>query len=175
MAAAKKVCAGDPRLYYTVGCHPTRCNEFHAEPEVYYQSLIEEIRDVDGSAVVAIGECGLDYDRFVCPLSQSRFRENFCSREIQKAYFKWQLKLASETRLPLFLHCRNAHEDFLGLIKKHVEEFGPVIGVVHTFDGSIQHAKEVVDMGLHIGFNGCSLKTVDNLEVSPVFPLLVVV
>ncbi len=60
--AAKKLCCTDSHLFYTIGCHPTRCNEFAAQPDEYYQALRSEVLD-GGERVVAIGECGLDYDR----------------------------------------------------------------------------------------------------------------
>lgn len=92
-------------------------------------------------------------------------RDYFCPREVQLPHFKRQLCLASEMKLPLFLHCRNAFEDLVSVIKKHVEENGPIQGVVHTFDGSKKQCEEILDLGLYIGLNGCSLKNKMNLEV----------
>ncbi|VUZ40793.1 unnamed protein product [Hymenolepis diminuta] len=158
IAAAKVLCSSDSRLFYTVGCHPTHCNEFASSPDQYYDDLKKSVLE-DVPKVVAIGECGLDYDR-----------EHFCPRDIQLPYFKKQLCLASEMKLPLFLHCRNAFEDFVDCVKKHVEEHGLIQGVVHTFDGSKSQAKEILDMGFYVGFNGCSLKTKENLEVVASIP-----
>ncbi|KAM7537630.1 hypothetical protein Aperf_G00000067692 [Anoplocephala perfoliata] len=158
ITAAKALCSSDSRLFYTVGCHPTRCHEFAVNPDQYYESLKRSVLE-DGSRVVAIGECGLDYDR-----------EHFCPKEVQLPYFKRQLCLASEMRLPLFLHCRNAFEDLVSSIRKHVEENGPVQGVIHTFDGSHEQAEEVLNLGLYIGLNGCSLKNKMNLEVVASIP-----
>ncbi|VDO05408.1 unnamed protein product [Rodentolepis nana] len=158
IAAAKSLCSSDSRLFYTIGCHPTHCNEFASLPDKYYNDLKQGVIDGD-SKVVAIGECGLDYDR-----------EHFCTRDVQLPYFKKQLCLASEMNLPLFLHCRNAFEAFIECIKKHVEEHGPIHGVVHTFSGNSDQAKEVLDLGLYLGFNGCSLKTKANLDVIATIP-----
>lgn len=62
------------RLFTTVGCHPTRCNEFLENPSLYLSQLKETIQK-GGKKVVAVGECGLDYDRL-----------QFCQQEVQKKY-----------------------------------------------------------------------------------------
>ena len=62
-------------LFATVGCHPTRCNEFSEDPDGYYNSLLQLIRD-NRDEVVAVGECGLDYDR-----------TKFCEKDVQRRYF----------------------------------------------------------------------------------------
>ncbi|GLG96538.1 Deoxyribonuclease TATDN1 [Gryllus bimaculatus] len=146
-------------LYSTVGCHPTRCNEFteSGEPENYLQSLsklIEENKD----KVVAVGECGLDYDRL-----------HFCSKDVQKTYFEEQLKLVGKFKLPLFLHCRNAAPDLIEILEKHKDNLCG--GVIHSFDGTKEEADKFLDMEYYIGLNGCSLKTEDNLKVVGTLPL----
>ncbi|XP_058830172.1 deoxyribonuclease TATDN1 [Topomyia yanbarensis] len=154
---ALKIINDDDRLFMTVGCHPTRCGEFVSDPEGYYQSLSKQI-ECNREKVVAIGECGLDYDRL-----------NFCDKEIQKRYFEQQLKLATKYELPLFLHCRNAHEDFIEILKRNLDNL-PKRGVVHTFDGTLEDARKLVDLGFYIGINGCSLKTEDNLKTVAEIP-----
>ncbi|VDM22950.1 unnamed protein product [Hydatigera taeniaeformis] len=158
IVSARALCCVDTRLYYTVGCHPTRCGEFAADPDQYYADLMNYISE-GGSRVVAVGECGLDYDRV-----------HFCPKNTQLSCFQRQLDLASETRLPLFLHCRNAFEDLINSIQRHIERFGPIRGVVHTFDGTEEQAKAIINLGFYIGLNGCSLKTKRNLEVVASLP-----
>ena len=114
------------------------------------------------NALVALGEMGLDYDRL-----------HYCSASTQRHAFAAQLKLVASlaeagTPLPLFLHSRACHEDFVRLLK---EQFGPQLetlprgAVVHSFTGSIAEAEELMDLGLYLGVNGCSLKTVENCDV----------
>lgn len=174
-------------LYATVGCHPTRCSEFEtkytftgsvagsdegeSEPSntkeggegaataylTELQKLIRENRDV----VVAVGECGLDAER-----------TQFCPLETQVKYFSLQLSLAQDSGLPLFLHCRGAEaatllREKLSLARDAWAHQG---GVVHSFDGSSEERDAFLELGLHIGINGCSLKTEENLSVMKDIP-----
>ncbi|XKL64302.1 hypothetical protein PGB90_004388 [Kerria lacca] len=152
-----KIAKNYNNLYTTVGCHPTRCNEFekNGDPSTYLNNLLK-ITIENSEKVVAIGECGLDYDRL-----------QFCEKDVQKKYFKKQLDLSIQTKLPLFLHCRNAADDFIDIIKKEDYSFH---GVVHSFDGSLESLNSFLELGFHIGINGCSLKTEENLEVVKLIP-----
>ena len=116
-----------------------------------------EARD-DGHAV-AFGEIGLDYDRlFLSP------------KDIQLKYFEKQLDLAEELHMPLFLHSRACSEDFEGIMKARLDKF-PKRGLVHSFTGTVEEMRALVDLGFHIGINGCSLKTEENLAVVKEIPL----
>lgn len=79
-------------------------------------------------------------------------------------YFEKQLELADKYDLPLFLHCRTAHDDLISIINKNKSKIRKG-GVVHTFDGNLEQAKKFIAMGFHIGINGCSLKSEANLDV----------
>lgn len=150
--AALELAAKDERLFTTIGCHPTRCNEFLENPEKYFNSLCVKIKE-NSSKVVAIGECGLDYDRL-----------HFCEKDVQKEFFEKQLSIAELFKLPLFLHCRNSFSDFIEIIEKNKQKVLPKGGVVHSFDGTPEEAKRIIDFGLYIGLNGCSLKSEENLK-----------
>lgn len=127
------------------------------------RSLVEEARKSAApgrpSPLVAFGEIGLDYDRL-----------HYCSKKIQLHAFAAQLDLALslEPPLPLFLHSRAAHGDFVGLLKT---KFGAGLerlargAVVHSFTGTADEMRELMDLGLYVGTNGCSFKTADNCAV----------
>ncbi|ORZ39183.1 hypothetical protein BCR44DRAFT_29667 [Catenaria anguillulae PL171] len=146
-------------LVSTVGCHPTRCNEFEKNPDKYYADLLALAkRGKELGKVVAVGECGLDYDRL-----------HFCKADVQKKHFPRQFQLAAETGLPMFLHDRNTGGDMHAILKAHRDQFST--GVVHSFTGTLEEMQQHVDMDLYIGINGCSLKTQENLEVLKQIPL----
>lgn len=146
----------------TMGCHPTRCQEFAKDPLNYYEQLRKLLMAEAGKKIVAIGECGLDFDRL-----------QFCDRDTQCTYFERQLDLAVEFNLPLFLHCRNAHEAFLDILERNrskVESSGGA--VVHSFDGNLEEAKKILSFipNIYIGINGCSLKSAENLNTIAQLP-----
>ncbi|GFR44457.1 hypothetical protein Agub_g5717, partial [Astrephomene gubernaculifera] len=153
----------DERLFCTVGCHPTRCGEFEAHPggpQAYMQELAAVLREGQRlGKVVAVGECGLDYDRL-----------HFCDAPSQRRHFEGQFQLARESGLPMFLHLRAAAGDFLDIVRRHAADM-PRGGVVHSFDGSAEEAAAVLQLPqLAIGLNGCSLKSEANLAVVATLP-----
>ncbi|KAJ8537726.1 hypothetical protein K7X08_014266 [Anisodus acutangulus] len=110
--------------------------------------------------VVAIGECGLDYDRL-----------HFCPSDIQKKYFEKQLELAYTMKLPMFLHMRAAAQDFCDILQQNKDWF-VAGGVAHTFTGSAEDRDKLLSFSnVFIGVNGCSLKTAENLEVVKGIPV----
>ncbi|KAH9813316.1 hypothetical protein DFH28DRAFT_975482 [Melampsora americana] len=170
-------------FYATVGCHPCRVNEFEiktypdqvqVQVQEDYLNRLEELIKIDQALerserkVVAIGECGLDYDRL-----------SYASKETQLRHFPPQLKLARKYRLPLFLHSRTseAHLDLVSILKSfHEEDLSNLLpprrrGVIHSFTGSLEEMKELIGLGYSIGINGCSLKTEENLNVIQHIPL----
>ena len=85
------------------------------------------------SAVVAIGECGLDYNR------------DFSPREKQREVFAAQVALANKLNKPLYMHQRDAHQDFLAIVKE-----AEVPGVVHCFTDSEQALEAYLELGFYI-------------------------
>ncbi|KAL8517691.1 hypothetical protein ACS0TY_015791 [Phlomoides rotata] len=152
----------DARLFCTVGVHPTRCKEFDdsGDPEKHFDALLSLAKvGVEKGKVVAVGECGLDYDRL-----------HFCPADIQKKYFEKQFELAYAMKLPMFLHMRAAAEDFCNILEQNKHRF--CSGVAHSFTGSAQDRDRLLSFdNLYIGLNGCSLRTSENLDVVKGIPL----
>ncbi|TKW30494.1 hypothetical protein SEVIR_2G041600v4 [Setaria viridis] len=153
---ALEIAETDGRLFCTVGVHPTRCGEFEesGDPEGHFQALLALAKEgIEKGKVVAVGECGLDYDRL-----------HFCPADVQKKYFEKQFELAEAVKLPMFLHMRAAGEDFCEIMSRNLYRFPG--GVTHSFTDSAADRDRLLSFEkMFIGVNGCSLKTNENLEV----------
>ncbi|MBM0105519.1 YchF/TatD family DNA exonuclease [Steroidobacter sp. S1-65] len=90
--------------------------------------------------VVAVGECGLDYFR------------NFSPHAAQTKAFEEQLELAADVRKPVFLHQRDAHQDFMTIMRKHRAQLAG--GVAHCFTAGLEEARAYLDLDLYIGITG---------------------
>ena len=122
-------------IYSAVGVHPHDVGEMTEED-------IETLRKLalENEKVKAIGEIGLDY-----------YYDN-SPREIQKKWFKRQIELANELKLPIIIHDRDAHGDTFEIIKNTKS---PEIGcVLHCYSGNVELAKEYVKMGCYISIPG---------------------
>ena len=142
-------------IYAAVGVHPESVDE---TPSDYREKLTELVKSSE--KVRAIGEIGLDYHY-----------ENY-DRDKQILFFRQQLELARELSLPVIVHSRNASEDTLDILK----EYRPA-GVVHCFSGSAEGAREVIKLGMYIGFTGVltfknAKKALRALEAVPLDRLL---
>lgn len=153
-------------VYATVGIHPCSSAPFGKKDEgAKLLGQLKELAEKSGSGIVAFGEIGLDYDRL-----------SHCGKETQIVSFNAQLdlfaSLTEKLQRPLFLHSRAAHEDFVGILKERIAK-GELKkrGVVHSFTGTVEEMKELVEIGFDIGVNGCSLKTEENCAVVKEIPL----
>lgn len=122
------------KIYSTAGVHPhdaKNCNE----------STLGQLKQLAAQPqVVAIGECGLDYDR------------NFSPPETQRLWFEKQLQLAQDLAMPLFLHERRAHEDFIKILAAYPQ--CAQRSVVHCFTGTAMEALAYLQLGCFIGVTG---------------------
>ncbi|KAL8861185.1 MAG: hypothetical protein Q9178_002401 [Gyalolechia marmorata] len=153
------------QCYATVGVHPCSSQIFETY-EGGGEKLLEELEKVaregiKGGWVVAFGEIGVDFDRL-----------GFAGKEVQERWFAKQLEVAVKLPLPLFLHSRSAHPTFLTHLLPFLPHLpSPHPGLVHSFTGTPTELTTLLHHGFHIGINGCSLKTPQNLSVVAQIPL----
>jgi TatD DNase family protein len=121
-------------LKSTAGVHPHNAKELGPELLVGLEALCQQ------SEVVCVGECGLDYNR------------NFSPPQKQRQAFEWQLELAARVGKPVFLHERDAHDDFLRILSNARAQLADM--VVHCFTGTVAEAEAYLDLGAHIGVTG---------------------
>ena len=121
--------------YAAVGIHPSDCKNAGDNDLKIIENMLSN------NKVIAIGEIGLDYywDK----------EENI--KEQQKEYFIKQINLANKYNLPISIHCRDAYEDCLNILKQH-----PVkrAGIMHCYGGSKEMMKEFIKLGFYIGIGG---------------------
>ena len=135
-------------MYGVIGIHP--------------ENVLEEVdltifNNID-KKIVGIGEIGLDY----------HYTKE--TRDKQIEMFEYQLDLAAKLNLPVVIHSRDATQDTIDILKKHHN-----FGVIHSFSGSLEVAKEYIKMGFALGINGvvtfknCNLKdTLKNIDINSI-------
>ena len=122
------------RLFATAGVHPHHATDLTAD-------LLAELAELARAPeVVAIGECGLDYFR------------NFSPHAAQHGAFHLQLELATRIGKPVFLHQRDAHSDFLAILREHRAALAG--GVAHCFTAGAHELDSYLELGLAIGITG---------------------
>jgi len=133
--AAAAIAAVDPTvLWSTAGVHPHHAAAFDPMRREELRQLLQQPR------IVAVGECGLDYFR------------DFSPRAAQRAAFIAQLEMAAAVAKPVFLHQRDAHEDFAAIVAEF--RSGLVGGVAHCFTGGMRELEDYLELGLSIGITG---------------------
>ena len=145
-------------FYASVGIHPENAKNIGD-----IENTVNELKKIlSHPKVVAIGEIGLDY-----------YWEDYPDRETQKAYFRAQIELSMKTGYPIVVHDREAHGDCLEIAR----EYKGVRGVFHSFSGSAEMARELVELGWYISFSGVvtfknARKTVEAAQVVPIDRIL---
>jgi len=122
------------QLYATAGLHPHHAADWSDDHTQSYGALAEQKK------IVAIGEAGLDYNR------------NYAPHDAQKRAFAAQIELAVRTGLPMFLHQRDAHADFLQILDPALPRLAGA--VVHCFTGSREELGDYISRGLYVGITG---------------------
>jgi TatD DNase family protein len=141
------------RLFATAGLHPHHASEFDTATALALRELASQ------PGIVAIGECGLDYNR------------NFSPREAQLVAFRAQLQLAVDLQMPVFLHQRDAHADFMMVLREF--RSGLVDAIAHCFTGQRNELEDYLQLDLAIGITGwiCDERRGQHLqELMPLIP-----
>lgn len=118
-------------IFFAAGLHPENLEGCTPKDLKKIEALLADEK------CVAVGEIGLDYHWMSS------------TKEKQRAFFEAQLELANRLGLPVIVHDREAHGDTLEILKKYRPK-----GVLHAFSGSREMAKEILDIGMYLGFGG---------------------
>jgi len=126
-------------LFCTIGVHPYNAKDIHDLDELNKLEV-----HMSNPKVVAIGECGLDYDRMFSPKQQ------------QIAVFRKQIQIAKKYNKPLYLHCRGKteHDDSFEDMVNILNDEQYFYGIVHCFTGNVKQATTFIEMGFYIGITG---------------------
>ncbi len=119
-------------IWAAAGFHPEAADRISDDDFVRLRVLLADGR------CVAVGEIGLDYHY-----------EDGAPRTVQLSVLERQLILANELDMPVIFHDRDAHADTLEVLKQYRPK-----GVVHCFSGSVEMAREILDIGMYIGLGG---------------------
>jgi TatD DNase family protein len=128
----RAICAADPGLRPAYGLHPMYLDRHHPQH-------LDDLADwLARERPAAVGECGLDF--FVDGLDP----------EAQRYYFNGQLALARQHALPVVLHARRAVDEVIAALRRT----GGLRGVVHSWSGSEEQARQLFNLGFHLGIGG---------------------
>ncbi len=121
-------------VYLNISLHPEYGNE-----EIDYDLYLEKMKKIikSNSKIIAIGEIGLDY------------HYDNTNKDRQKDLFIKQIMLAKEYKLPIVIHTRDATKDTINILKKF-----NIKGIIHCFSGSLETAREYINMGFYLGIGG---------------------
>ncbi len=122
------------RLFATAGVHPHHAVDYDDATDTELRALAQH------AAVRAVGETGLDYNR------------NYSPREVQLQVFERQLQIAVDLGKPVFLHQRDAHADFIAVLRRYRERLPAA--VVHCFTDTAEALRDYLALDCHIGITG---------------------
>jgi TatD DNase family protein len=149
----------------TIGVHPYHAVEADEGGDQYYESLARSITttiEQEPHLLAAFGELGLDYDK----LAEA-------PKDVQIRVFQRQLDMIVSVgwKLPLFLHCRAAFEDFVAILEPYMGRLPLRAGLVHSFVGTTSQMQALVAMGLQVSVNNFAFRDRDSLDMVRHIPL----
>ena len=140
------------RLYSTAGVHPHHASSWDHTSAEKLKSLCAH------SSVKAVGECGLDYNRDYSPRAQQRLA------------FEAQLELAVDLKLPVLMHERDAHEDFIAILKAYRPQLPKAL--LHCFTGNRAQLEAYLALDMHIGITGWVCDERRGMELASIVPMI---
>lgn len=140
------------QLYCTTGVHPHHASSWDQHSKARLTQLATQ------KIVVAIGECGLDYNR------------DFSPRPVQRKAFAAQLELACELNMPVLMHCREAHSDFIAIVNEYRAHLPNAL--LHCFTGSKDELIDCLAADLYIGITGWICDERRGQELAQLVPLI---
>ncbi|MGI2172056.1 TatD family hydrolase [Shewanella sp. MF05960] len=140
------------QLFSTAGVHPHQASSWNAQSCDKLKQLALQ------PSVVAIGECGLDYNR------------DFSPRQAQRQAFSAQLALACELNMPVLMHCRDAHQDFIAIVNEYRSALPK--GLLHCFTGTQDELEACLAADLYIGITGWICDERRGQELAQLVPLI---
>jgi TatD DNase family protein len=131
LEAGVRLAEAHPQFLATVGVHPHDAAKATAETWTRLEELLAHPK------VIAVGEIGLDY------------HYDFSPRDVQRAVFIHQLRIAAAHRKPIVIHTREAWDDTMALLNEH-----PATGIMHCFTGNMEQAEQALALGFYLSFGG---------------------
>ncbi len=156
----------------SVGIHPHEWKKYAEGADM--EGEIQELKKIAlaNAKVVAVGECGLDFGRMTDDRLPMTMNDIDRMKQFQKELFEAQINLAEELKLPLIIHCRDAHQEVAHILRATSNKLPAV--VIHCFTGNWEDAKRYLDLGCYISFSGIvtfGKKTENLLEAVKSIPL----
>ena len=143
----------EPDVFASVGFHPANLTSVtpadieERDPEPYSIDRMKSLAD-SSKLVVGIGEIGLDYHHIDPNLDPND------AKDLQKKAFIEQVRMAADLDLPIIIHCRDAFDDLITVLRDLAYQGIVIKGVVHCFTENWERAQALLDVGLHLSFTG---------------------
>lgn len=153
-------------MWSIIGLHPIYVNPLERGDSLHGGedfNRLEFEKLLDNKKVVGIGECGLDY--FHIDSTNNDFKQR------QKENFLKQIELSLEKDLPIMIHCRQAYDDVLDILKHYKKQNSRLRGNMHFFSGNKEHMKDLLDLDFTISFTGVVTFAKEYIDLVEYVPL----
>jgi len=143
-----KLANENENMWAHIGLHPIYTSEESEFLVEEFQKILYEDCASGRNKIVGVGECGLDYFHLKGETEEEVSEE----KKVQEKVFRAQIDFAIKNDLPIMIHCRDAYDDVLDILKEYKDT--NLRGNCHFFAGTIDHAEKFLDLGFTISFTG---------------------